>query len=760
MAGSFATAADSASAGQAVTARVDGRPIILAEIETQLLRREGAEAVGEIAKAALAQIDWGNLPEGAVLTLPAGTIDRAALITELMPRHRETALDELIAIAVVRAACAKQRVAINEAMIAAEIERAETKLEQVMASRGLPRMSLDAFLREHEQTTLVEYKSRPAFRHLIVGLHALVRAEAVDEVGEAALQKQFAADPTRFAVDEAVDLSALYIPFRKQKNAAGEVEISPEERLRLAGVMAAIHGQIAAGSLSFANAFTAYARSYDPDAAADGRIGWVRHNGTRARANARVIPEPVSAAAFAAQGPFPQLLPPMEDLDGIEIILVHGWRPAAQPDFTTVRARLVNELVDANLEARSRALLARLRSQAPVTQRTDGTVLVNNDAITVRAVEDAILLQHGADTAKSQLLAKLDDTDWAVLPADRPVLLGRGWSVEQPVLAARLLERSAAAVREDLIGIELLRGAVAKAGITVDSGMIEREIGRLERAYRRSREAKTSDFARFVRLAYGSSIADLRLDPAFRALAGCAEVMRRATVISADEAHAFFAHNREAYRQDEAVDCSLIFLPHRAADGKSLTAADRERTRKAAGQMYGLLRQPQAEFARMWREFGRRSDPLAQDGRIGWVGRDGRRDHPQARILPPEVVTAIFAQVGPFPVLLPPIENAQGVDLIRVEGRRAARPAEFALVADAVHRDCLEADWDQRLQAFVDDLRRQAEIVYEDLPPLIKARAEELGVGRTAAAPEPSASPDGPKSEVLGPRSRLPGDGK
>ncbi len=720
----------SAAAGQAVTARVDGRPILLADIEAQLLRREGAEAVGEIAKAALAQIDWGNLPAGAVLTLPAGVIDREGLLKELLPRFRETNLDELIAIAVVRAACAAKDVVINEVMIAAEIERAENKLEQVMAARGLPRMDLDAFLREHEQTTLAEYKSRPAFRHLIVGLHALVRAEAVDEVGEAALQKQFDADPKRFAVDEAVDLSALYIPFRKQKNADGVAEVTPEERLRLGGVMGAIHAQLAAGSLSFGNAFTAYARSYDPDAAADGRIGWVRHDGTRTRENARIIPEVVCTAAFAAKGPFPQLLAPVEDPDGIEIILVHGWRPAAQPDFTTVRDRLVNELVDTNLEARSRALLARLRKQAPVTQRTDGTVVVNTDAITVQEVEDAVLLQHGAEAAKSQLLAKLDDTDWAALPADRPVLLGRGWSVEQPVLAARLLERSAAAVREDLIGIELLRGAVAQAGIHVDSGMIEREIGRLERAYRRSKEAKTSDFARFVHQAYGSSIADLRLDPAFRALAGCAEVMRRKTVIADAEAQAFFDQNRDAYRQDEGVDCSLIFLAHRAADGKSLTQADRERTRKAAGQMYGLLREPQADFARMWREFGRRSDPLAQDGHIGWVGRDGRRAHPQARVLPPEAVKAIFAQQGPFPVMLPPIENAQGVDLIRVEGRRAALPAEFARVADTVRRDCLEADWDQRLQTFVDDLRRQADIIYEDLPPLVKVRAEELGIGK------------------------------
>lgn len=713
-------------AGQAVTASVDGRPIRLADLEAHLLRREGAEAVSEIAKLAITRIDWGQLPDGPVLTLPGGAIDRASLVKTLLPRHRDVVLEELISIAVVRAACAARGIVIDEALLRIEIERAERKLEESLAARGMPPMDLNSFLKESQQTSLAEYTARPSFRYLVAGLHAVVRAEAVDAVGEDALRARFAAAGDRFVEAEAVDCSILYIPYRRERAGDDEHIITEAERERLAGVMRTLHQQIAEEKTTFATAFAAYARSYDPDASAAGRVGWVQRDGTRGRPQARVIPASVCTAAFAAEGPFPTLLEPIAHDDGIDIVLVHGWRPHARPDFPAVRERLAAELVEEDLDVRARTTMTRLRSAATITQRDDGTIMVDAEAIRPRDVENAVLVRAGAKAAQEQLATLLEAVDWSALPADVPVLGGTSWTVERAVLIARLLEHNAASVREDLIGIELLRGAVEAAGITVDGGMVEREINRLERAYRRSSEAAGRNFARFVRTSYGSSLAALRLDPAFRALAGCAEVLRRTTEITDDEARAFFAANAEAYRQGEAVDCSIIHLPHRAADGRNLVPADRERTRKAAGQMHALLQRPGADFAAVWREFGQRSDPYAVQGRVGWLPRDGRRDNPAARVIPAEVMEVAFAHDGAFPVLLPPIEHPAGIDLVLLHARCAAVAPAFETIADHVRRDCLELDWDRRLHAFVDNLRRQAEIVYEELPPLVQARIAEL----------------------------------
>lgn len=712
--------------GQAITATVGGRPVRLADVELHLLRREGAEAVGEIAKTVIAGMDWGTLPDGPILTLPGGAIDRAGLVAVLMPRHRDLVLEELISIAVVRAACAERGIVINEELLRTEIARAERKLEQSLAARGMPPMDLDSFLKESQQTTLAEYTARPMFRHLVVGLHALVRAEAVAAVGEDELHARFAAAGDRFVEPEAVDCSIIYIPFRRSRDEHGAEVVTEAERERLAGVMRTLHQQLADDKIAFATAFGAYARSYDVDVSAAGRVGWVQRDGSRGRPKARVIPAAVREAAFACEGPFPRLMAPIAHDDGIEIVLVHGWRPESRPHFDAVRERLAAELVEADLEVRARTVLARLRAASPLTQRDDGTIMVGGTAIRVREIEDAVLRKAGAQAAQDQLFTLLEAVDWAALPVGVPVLGGRGWSVERPVLIARLLEQNAAAVREDLIGIELLRGAVEGAGITVDGGMVEREISRLERAYRRSSEAASRDFARFVRTSYGSSLAALRLDPAFRALAGCAEVLRRTTVITDDEARAFYAANAAVYHQDEAVDCSLIHLPHRPLDGRRIVEADRERTRKAAGQLHALLSQPGADFVNVWREFGQRNDPYAINGRLGWIPRDGRRSNPAARTVPEPVLAAAFAHEGVYPALLPPIEHADGVDLVVIHAHRPASLPNFDAVADTVRRDCLEVDWDRRLQTFVDDLRRRTEIIYHDLPPLVQARIAEL----------------------------------
>lgn len=717
------SAADDAA--QAAVATVAGTPISLGDCELHLLRREGAESVGEIARSALDGINWAALgADDAILTLASGRIARADLVADLLPRHRDQITEERINIAVVRSELERRGIVIDPALIRAEIARADRKLQEGLEARGMARMALDDYLREAKQVSLEQWTAQDGFRFLIAGLHALVRAECAEQLGEDELRRRFESERERFVEHEAVDCSVIFLPYRS--DAAGNV---PDvERDRLAGVVAVLREQIANGRTTFAKTFATFARSYDPAASADGRVGWIGRDGRRGRADARVLPPPVVAAAFACTGPFPALLDPVAHEAGIDLVLVHGWRPRRDADFAAQRDRLLEELVERELDQRAKALLVRLRQAAPLGQAADGSITVGTRVVTPREIEDAILAAHGKEAAQQRLATLLERLPWEALPADRPVLAGRGWAVERATLVVKLLERGAAQVREDLIGIAVLRHAVAAAGIVVDAATIEAEIERLRRAYARSSEAARRDFEGFVRRAYGASLANLRQDAAFRALAGCAELLRRRAAPTDDEVAVFFAANRAAYRQDAAVDLTVLFLPHLPADGLALTEADRERTRKAAGQMHGMLAAGKASFVELWEHYGKRHDPLAQAGSLGWIPRSGVRPHPQAKPVPEAIMTAAFAAPAPHPRLLDVVDYGAGMALVEVRGRRDQRDPPLDAIRDRVVRDCLEATWDERLTRFVEGLRRDTEVVYEDLPPLIEARKRELGL--------------------------------
>lgn len=718
----------SLAAGEAVDPRgqpvatVNGEVITLGRLHDELLRREGSELLGELAGQALQTIDWRGLADDAVvLTVPAGSISRSAMIATLMPIHGANLLEELINIQVVRSALDRAGIVIDEALLDGEVARAERKLTQVLAKQGLPAMDLDTFLKDSKSTSLAEYRAQPGFQVLVAGLHALVKAEALAQVGEPALAERFARDRQRWALAEACDCSIIFVPFETTPGADGAMSVSPDERERRTAVVASIHRQIAAGQMPFGAAFRAYARSYDMDADTQGRIGWLRRDGTRdGRPGARVVPPKVVAAAFAQRGPFPVLLDPLVTEVGVEIVQVHGWRPASQPEFAAVRDRLVEALVEDELVARSAATLERLRGAAKLIKREDGAVEVDGRAISVREVQDAVLAREAPKAAAAELRRLVAASDLVAVAEDGEVLAGVGWTVLRQRFLAKLLAQHGAAVREDLIGLLLLRQGLASAGVVADDAAVTEELGRLERSYRRSPEAAKRDFRTFVASSYGAPPESLARDPAFRDLAATGLLLRRQVEFTTDDLHAFFAANAGLYRRPEAVDLAIIPLIYRTQPGEAPVAAEVERVHELSRAIHERLTAQPGDFARLWREVGRAGDPYAgADGRVGWIPRDGQRDNPAARRIPAAVVSAAFAAQGPWPCLLAPIANPRGIDLVMVHGRRSAEMPTFAEVAELVRRDCLEADWDQRLQAFVDGLRRAAVIDYADLAALI-----------------------------------------
>lgn len=730
-------AAEAVDPRRQAVATVAGEAITLGHLEDELLRREGGELLSELAGQALQTVAWSGLADSAVvLTLPAGNISRAELVAQLMPKHGASMLEELINIRVVQTALDHAGIAIDERLLDGEVTRAEAKLATVLARQGLPAMDLDTFLKDSKNTSLAEYRAQPGFQVLIAGLHALVKAEALKQVGEEALRARFERDRQRWSLVEACDCSIICVRFETVPGADGKPMVTTEERENRAAVVASIHRQIAAKKLPFGAAFRAYARSNDVDADNQGRIGWLHDDGTRdGRPKARVVPASVVRAAFAQRGPFPVLLDPIITDAGVEIVEVHGWRPASQPDFAAVRDRLVDGLVDDELEARSKATLERLRAAAKVIKRDNGTVEVDSRPITVHDVQEAVLAREAPKAAAVLLRALLSASDLPAVAETGEIMSGVGWTVTRQRFLAKLLGLHGAAVREDLIGLVLIRQGLAKAGVAADDAAVSEEMGRLERAYRRSPEAAKRDFRTFVTSSYGAPPEALAHDEAFRALAATGLALRRQTQLSVDQLHAQFAENPQLYRHAEAVDLAIIPLVYRTQPGSPPVAAEVERVQSLARTIHDGLAAKPGDFATTWRDVGKPGDPYAAEGQVGWVPQSGLRDNPAARRIPAAVVEAAFTAPGPWPQLLAPVTHERGVDIVVVRGRRAASMPTFAEVEADVRRDCLEADWDRRLQAYVDGLRRDAVVDYADLAAMITGR--EAGAERGAKETTP-----------------------
>lgn len=731
-------AAEGAAADDAPVAVVDGEAITVRRLEDELLKREGADLVARLLEEALPETRWKLIgDEDAVLATPAGRLLRKELVAQLMAKHGETVTGEMLDSELVRLALTRAGVAVDEALIRAEIGYLERRLSASLAARGLPAMDLDSFFRQQKGMGVEEYARQPGFRWLVAGLHALAREEAAAQLGEAELRAQYERDPSAWAMAEACDCQAIFIPYQTTPGPDGKPTVTDAERRRLEGVVDTLHRQIAAGKTEFGVAFRLFARSYDPDADAQGRVGWIRRDGTRDKRGARVMAPEVVRAVFAVKGPYPLLLPPIAHDAGVEVVRVLGWRPASQPGFAAVRGRLIEQAIEGTLENRKRAILERLRAEARPSRSEDGGVVAGGFALTRRAIEDEVLAREGgraAIAAGSRLIAAID---WSRVGPDDDVVATAGWRLPRRGFAARLLGERGAKAREDLITLVLIRHQLEREGVTVGPGEIEAEIQRLERAYRRSPEAAKRDFQAFVRESHGAPLEVLRQDPAFRLLAGTALLVRRHAALDDAEIAGYFAAHRERYREPAAVDLALIYLPYRAAaPGAAVTDADRTRAIGAARELHAGLQRPGAQFARAWREFGQRNDPYARDGgAVGWIARDGARDNPAARRIPAEVVEAAFANAGPFPALLAPVVHAQGVDVVLVRGRREARDPGLAEVAERVRRDCLEATWDERLTAYIETLRRAARIEYRELGPLIEARREGAPTDAAAAPP-------------------------
>lgn len=354
-----------AAAEREAVAEVDGQPITRRQLEDALLRKEGADLVQDLVQRRLDGLDWASLADADVLLeLGGARITRRQLADHLLAAKGALARQELVEIAVVEQALRREGVIVTEALVAAEWARMRARYEAQQAGRA-DRVDFDSYLRARERMSPEQFRAQPGFR-VLTGIHALVARRARAELGDEALRRRFDADPERFRQREALDLQALFMPWKTEPGPDGRPLVPVGERERLRSVAASVWGTIARGEVPFERSWTAFGRSWDPEAGPGGRIGWVGREGRREQPGSRQVPAPVLARAWEVEAGFPALLPPVAADDGMWIVRVLGRRAERAPAFAEVRERVFEALLEEQLDARTKALLAELRGAARV----------------------------------------------------------------------------------------------------------------------------------------------------------------------------------------------------------------------------------------------------------------------------------------------------------------------------------------------------------------------------------------------------------
>lgn len=348
-------------------ATINGQALTLREVEDALLRKEGTDLIEEWVHDHLQNINYSALKDDdIILSIGFNKIGRRELADALLRKGAGKVRDELINIRLVEQAIAAAAITVSDADIDATWERMKRKFEEQQAKTpDATRIDFINYLNVKEKMTPEVFRAQQGFR-MLAGLQALVHFNTKDEWKDDELRAWFATHLDRYRQLEAVKLSLIAIPYQPQPGAGGLPEITAAERERLMKVMDSLYTQIFSKQVPFGQVWALYARGYDPDVGAGGRIGWVDRAGKRKDSKARTLGRDLMATAWEITK-FPTLLPPLAAGDwGVEIVQVEAHRPAKEPVYEDLRATVKADRIDETLEQRTEALLNQLRHDAKI----------------------------------------------------------------------------------------------------------------------------------------------------------------------------------------------------------------------------------------------------------------------------------------------------------------------------------------------------------------------------------------------------------
>lgn len=362
--------AAASNAGASPVALIDGHPITLREVENALLKQEGVQQLMTMLDEEFKRTDWERLGDRDILVQTnSWRVNRVSVAAQLLKQKAGDAREDLIGIMLVRNALAKEGVVVDDALIANEVKRMEKRHYEGLEARKQPYVDFRTFIEQTQKVPFDQYIRQEGFR-MGAGIRALVEKRAAAELGEDQLKEWFATHADRYRVQAAADLSAIYIPYQSTKGPDGKERVTPEEKDRLMGVMTQLHQAVFKRQVSFERTFQTFARGFEQNADAGGRLGWVNRDGSRPTKGARRIAQRAMDDAFAAQPPYPVLLSPVPSDQGIELLLVHARRAGKEPLFDEVRAQIVADIVDSELAPRTKRVLDDLRRAAVIDYRS------------------------------------------------------------------------------------------------------------------------------------------------------------------------------------------------------------------------------------------------------------------------------------------------------------------------------------------------------------------------------------------------------
>lgn len=346
----------------------------------------------------------------------------------------------------------------------------------------------------------------------------------------------------------------------------------------------------------------------------------------------------------------------------------------------------------------------------PVIATIDGA------SIPPERFELELLSREGRVRLREILDGRLGSLDWSRLGEDEPVCLPLGAALIRREVADLLEREQGARVLDEMVKQRLVDEALVRAGVAAEPAVLEAEWRRRAKELdRRVRAASgnnaQADLASVVQTQRGQDKQQYLQDPAVQLEARLNAWIVNTTAVPDEILRKHLTLEAARWSEPEAVELSLVTMPYHTVeyDGQQHVDPEHRRTLpKTMATLHASLTKGSTDFAKLWRTLFSANDPHAVDGRVGWVDRAGLViDHPGARQVPAEVVTAAFAAAanGALPQLLEPVTYAAGVDIARVEAYRQGRAVDFAAQRDALRRDWLE----QHLAEIRD--RRLAELV-------------------------------------------------
>jgi hypothetical protein len=363
------------SAEDPVVATVNGEALRLSQLENELLRQEGTEAVVRLVEANLKKTNWAAVEDkDIVVAMHHWELPRHVLTAQLLERHGGSVREELINILLIEQALRKAGVVINDLVLQAEVQRMEERLHAKLKEAGQPLIPFAQFIKVSQNIELAEYVQQPGFR-MAAGLHALVLRVA--EVSEPELQAFFRDRRALFSRPEQVEMGLVVLEADRVPGIDGVPEIDRDHEARLKNVAQQLVDQIRTSpKMTFPKVFRFYGQGADPQAAADGGIGFVGRDGLRAQTGAKPVPRAVMEAAFAAdlaQGPV--LMDPIPFPGGWAIAEVRRHRPARNPRYEDIKEEIKQVLLNEQLHEWSKRTLQNLRRDSTVNYETLGRLV-------------------------------------------------------------------------------------------------------------------------------------------------------------------------------------------------------------------------------------------------------------------------------------------------------------------------------------------------------------------------------------------------